>query len=233
MRNIHDFKKLSPQMQNILAPFAQIYFSQFGEDVILKQYLETGFLPSKGRFIDIGCYHPIMWSNTFYLYAYGWRGINIDANETMIELQNQIRSEDINICTGIALEAGEYTFYNIGLQAASTIIPEHKDKQLKRGAPLNGEKTIFCRPIMDVLREHITEEHRELYHYANIDLEGMDEIIVQQIDWTWIPVKLISVEIHALDLSKLAEHPIHMVLSEAGFQLEHFVKPTAFYARRS
>ena len=34
---------------------------------------------------------------------------------------------------------------------------------------------------MSVLKEHVTEEHRELYHYVNIDLEGMDEI-VQQID---------------------------------------------------
>ena len=86
---------------------------------------------------------------------------------------------------------------------------------------------------MDVLREHITSEHLELYHYVNIDLEGMDEIIVQQIDWTWIPAKLVSVEIHDLDLSRVTEHPIHKMLSEAGFHLEYFVKPTAFYARRS
>ena len=149
----------------------------------------------------------------------------------MIELQNQIRHEDINVCTGIAAEEGEYIFYNIGLQTANTIIPEHKDKQLKSYAPLNEQKTIFCRPIMDVLREHITEKHRELYHYVNI--EEVDVIIVQQIDWAWIPIKLVSVETHDLDLSRVTEHSIHKVLSKAGFKLEHFVKSTAFYARRA
>jgi hypothetical protein len=232
MQNLHDFKKLSPDIQKILNPFGQVYFSQFGEDVVIREYMKLGFLPIKGRFIDIGCYHPIMWSNTFLLYMYGWRGINIDANENMIKMQNQIRNEDLNICTGIAAEEGEHTFYSIGLQAASTIVPEHMEKQLQRGAPLNSEKTISCRPIMSVLKEHITEKDRESYSYVNIDLEGMDEIVVQQIDWEWLPVKLITVEIHDLQLSHVAEHPVHKVLSEAGFVLEHFIRPTAFYARR-
>lgn len=233
MRNINDFKKLSPHVQNILAPFGNIYFSQFGEDVILKHYLEINFLPKNGRFIDLGCYHPIMWSNTFFLYMYGWRGINIDANPKMIELQNQVRSEDINICTGIAEKEGDYTYYNIGLQAASTIVTDHKEKQLERGAPLNGETTISCKPIMTILRQYISDKERESYHYINIDLEGMDEIVIQQIDWEWLRVKLITVEIHDFILSQVTEHPIHNILTEAGFVLEHFIKPTAFYARHT
>ena len=173
-------------------PFSKVSFSQFGEDTIISEYVNKNFFSPNARFIDIGCYHPILWSNTINLYILGWRGINIDANQKLIELQKSFRPEDINICVGIAEKEGIQDFYNIGMQAASTIIPNHRDQQLKRGAQLNSQEKIHCKPIMSVLKEHIVEQDREKYQYLNIDLEGMDEIVVNQIDWKWVPIKLLT-----------------------------------------
>jgi hypothetical protein len=223
--------QLSNHEKKHLLPYSQVYFSQFGEDTVILEYINRGILPEKGRFIDIGCYHPILWSNTFALYMMGWRGINIDANEQCISMQKAIRPKDINICIGIAEQESSQTFYSIGMQAASTIVPSHKEKQLQRGAKLNGTKELQCRPIMSVLKENVSEEDRHQYLYMNIDLEGMDSIVVEQIDWDWLPIKLITVEVHDFDITQLNKSSVYNKLIQEGFKLEHFISPTAFFRR--
>ena len=46
----------------------------------------------------MGCYHPIKYSNTALLHNRGWQGINIDMNQTSIDLFNILRKKDKNIC---------------------------------------------------------------------------------------------------------------------------------------
>ena len=54
--------------------------SQFDEDLkILKFFKEKGF------YVDIGCYHPIRYSNTYRMFKLGWKGMNIDLNPLSIE----------------------------------------------------------------------------------------------------------------------------------------------------
>ena len=55
--------------------------------------------------MDLGAYHPMKYNNTYLLYKLGWRGINIDLNQTSIDMFNIVRKEDTNICTLISDEA--------------------------------------------------------------------------------------------------------------------------------
>ena len=73
--------------------FSKKTYSQFGEDIIIKKYFKN-FI---GKYVDIGCYHPIKYSNTALLYKKGWTGINIDLNKTTIDLFNFTRLRDKNI----------------------------------------------------------------------------------------------------------------------------------------
>ena len=57
------------------------YYSQWGEDLFIQKYFKDKI---KGFYLDIGCFHPIMYSNTFLLFNKGWSGINIDLNQTSI-----------------------------------------------------------------------------------------------------------------------------------------------------
>ncbi len=40
----------------------------------------------RGTFLDIGCYHPIMWNNTYALEEAGWTGLLFDIKEDWVEL---------------------------------------------------------------------------------------------------------------------------------------------------
>ena len=68
-------------------------YSQWGEDLVIEKYFKNKI----GKYVDIGCFHPIRHSNTCLLYNKGWRGTNIDLNPTSIELFNIVRREDKNI----------------------------------------------------------------------------------------------------------------------------------------
>ena len=48
-------------------------------------------------YVDVGANSPIINSNTMLFYLKGYRGINIDAQEEIIEDLNTFRSRDKNI----------------------------------------------------------------------------------------------------------------------------------------
>ena len=75
------------------------YYSQWGEDRYISEFFKN---KKKGFYFDIGCYHPIKYSNTCLLYKNGWSGVNIDANRTSIDLFNIARPKDNNICAAIS-----------------------------------------------------------------------------------------------------------------------------------
>ena len=46
------------------------FYSQFGEDKILKELILDNF--NNGFYVDVGCFHPKKHSNTYLLYKKGW-----------------------------------------------------------------------------------------------------------------------------------------------------------------
>ena len=59
------------------------FYSQTGEDAILAHLL---FDHDCGFYVDVGAFHPIQYSNTYYFYRRGWTGINIEPTPGQIDL---------------------------------------------------------------------------------------------------------------------------------------------------
>ena len=104
-------------------------YSQFQEDLFIDkffQYKSTGF------YVDIGCYHPVKYSNTALIYNKGWSGINIDLNQTSIDLFNIARKRDKNICAALSNknESAEFYFDHL-LSPVNTLNKEFSDLSYK------------------------------------------------------------------------------------------------------
>ena len=84
--------------------------SQFGEDKFILNKFEKNY---KGKFLDIGCYHPTKHNNTYLLYKNGWSGINIDLNPLTIELFDFARPNDKNLNIAISNEESVKKLYFI------------------------------------------------------------------------------------------------------------------------
>ena len=55
-------KKLKLFNKAFLTNFIKFHYSQFGEDIILREILKKEI--TNGFYVDVGCYHPKKFSNT-------------------------------------------------------------------------------------------------------------------------------------------------------------------------
>ena len=80
----------------------------FGEDVFVEKFFKKR---SKGVYVDVGCYHPLDGNNTYLLYKKGWHGMNIDLNETSIDLFNKARKNDVNLKIAVSNKYEKIKFF--------------------------------------------------------------------------------------------------------------------------
>lgn len=85
-------------------------YSQHGEDLVVSKLL-TESHPENLFYIDVGCNHPMVISNTFLLYSKGAKGICIDANKEFRYLYKLFRRRDIFLPIGIGSFSELAKFY--------------------------------------------------------------------------------------------------------------------------
>jgi FkbM family methyltransferase len=81
--------------------YAQISFSQFGEDMAVERWVER-LNPSVKIYVDVGCFHPIHFSNTLLLHKRGWKGVNIDFDSEKVALFQTYRPRDYNLVAAVS-----------------------------------------------------------------------------------------------------------------------------------
>ena len=141
-------KKLKLFRKAFFTDFIRFYYSQFGEDIILGEILKKG---SIGFYVDVGCYHPKKFSNTYMLYKKGWRGINIDMEEDKIQLFNMVRPHDLNILCPISDKEEEVTLYRFSKYGLGSSIDKKFASQT--ADHLYDEAIVKTRTLNKVLNE--------------------------------------------------------------------------------
>ncbi len=162
--------------------FNELY-SQFGEDGVAlsyfraKAYASSGHIDDIGRgfFVDVGCHHPVMLSNTWYFYQRGWRGINIDPTPGVKAEFDALRPEDLNLQLAIAGKAGQATFYSYGRAVANTL-----DRSQVDFSQNPEEITVETRTLQSVLDDH-RPPGTEI-DMLSVDVEGMDAEVLKSND---------------------------------------------------
>nr|MCR5178410.1 hypothetical protein [Lachnospiraceae bacterium] len=101
--------------------FAENVYSQDGEECYLKEKFNS---KKDGFYVDVGCFHPFRFNNTYWAYRRGWSGINIDPNEKCISLFNQLRSRDININCGVSDINGEMDYYRFSVEGINSFLAD-------------------------------------------------------------------------------------------------------------
>ena len=113
------------QLKNLIKP------SQINENLeFIKKYFEKKKL---GFYVDVGCFHPIRFSNTLFLYKKGWNGLNLDLSKKTIDLFNLSRPRDTNLNYGVGDKNCEMEFYyNKDTFQSNTLNVQFKDYFLKK-----------------------------------------------------------------------------------------------------
>ena len=163
-------------------------YSQFGEDLIINNFFKN-FV---GKYVDIGCYHPIKYNNTLLLYEKGWTGINIDLNQTSIDLFNVVRKNDLNILACLSDKEEEVVVYfDNKFSALNSIYTKNLDKfGIKDFKKIKVKTKIFSNLVKDN------------FDFLNIDCEGNDYKILKSINLIKYNPKLICIEVNSAEDKK-------------------------------
>ena len=165
--------------------------AQSGEDKYIIKLFDEDF---KGKFLDIGCYHPTRHNNTYELYKKGWSGINIDLNPLTIELFDFMRPKDVNINIGISDKDAEKELYFIDELDTQNTIDKNQLEFLKKHHNINQDQ-ITVKKIQTKNLETILNEY-EFYNidFMNLDIEGHELQVLKTLDFKKIKIKYLCIE---------------------------------------
>jgi FkbM family methyltransferase len=212
---------LSEICRKVLDRYSISSYSQTGEDRIIQAILgnEPGF------FIDVGCNHPQLCSNTFSLYNRGWKGINIDANANLIDQQKNLRLVDISVCAAISDKEQEVVFTEFVDPFVSSISQSHVE-EWRRHRAIKGTKIIKTVTLTAVLTEFKAPSRPDL---LCIDVEGHDYEVLTSLDLKRYRPRLIVIEMHGFELNNPNENKIFVSLISSGYKMIGFVIMNGYF----
>ena len=112
-------KLLNKIRERVKPPNLKTYYGQFGEDAAIQTYFinkswddnRSIDIKSDGFYVDIGAFSPILISNTYWFYEYGWSGINVEPFPSVINQFKLVRPRDINLSIAIGEKEGIQNLY--------------------------------------------------------------------------------------------------------------------------
>lgn len=173
-------KNLFSQTDSDVNKFQKISFSQSGEDLIVK-YIFDNLGISKPSYLDVGAHHPFYISNTALFYQNGSVGINIEPDPTLFEAFVKERKNDQNLNIGISNTEDVLDFYVISSPTLNTFSKEEADNYKNEGDyKIERVEKIKVKTLSNVLNEFCDGIFPQ---FLSIDAEGVDELIIKEIDF--------------------------------------------------
>lgn len=202
-------------------------FSQEGEDMILGRIFDR---QNSGFYVDIGAHHPQRFSNTYYFYLKGWKGINIDPLPGSMDEFNSLRPLDINLEIAIANSNEKLIYYQFNEPALNGF----SEKISKKRDSINGEyfvtekKEVQTYRLSEILEQYLPQSC--IIDFMTIDVEGLDLEVLQSNNWKKYRPKFVLVEdLTHFELDNLCESQVFIFMKEQGYTLCAKTKNTLFF----
>lgn len=215
LENSKIFRKLFILRKLYLTKTSFRHYSQFAEDVTVGRLFPKSF---KGFFVDVGCFHPKKYNNTYRLYKKGWRGINIDIDPIKIEGFNLVRPKDTNIATAVGNIDGEMEYYSNGFYSLTSSLDQtFAEKKFRNSKKEFVVKKTPCHKLTTLI-EQTDYKDREI-DFLSVDAEGYDIEVLKSLDFEKYKPKLIAVESHHQLFYKIQETDVYKFLTSLDYTL--------------
>ncbi|MAT57389.1 MAG: SAM-dependent methyltransferase [Ignavibacteriae bacterium] len=218
---INNIKK---SIKNNLRLYKNNSYSQEGEDLILHK-----IFPDKknGFYVDIGAHHPFRFSNTYYFYRKGWRGVNIDAAPGSMKLFNKYRSRDINIEAAISNKIETLTYYKFNDPALNTFDKDLAQTRIGNKYKIISEEKIAAIPLKEILSKQKIGD----IDFMSIDVEGLEMKVLESNDWNVYQPKILLVESIASDLVAIYNTELYKFINNMKYTLFAKTFNTLFFKK--
>lgn len=161
-------------------------YSSYGEDSILNgvikrlSWIMQKDLFQQNTYIDIGSFHPVKESNTYFLYKKGWFGTLVDPNSYFNALVHEIRPKDILYNCAVDIESGTKEFFMFGdMDSSNTLSSEFAErKRNSQHTAISWTAQVPAKTIDEIVRIHLDYFQRTPF-FMNIDIEGKDFDVIK------------------------------------------------------
>lgn len=196
-------------------------YSSYGEDALLNgvikrlSWIMQKDLFAQNTYIDIGSFHPIKESNTYFLYQKGWCGTLVDPNSYFNILVHELRPKDILYNCAVDIEAGTKEFYMFGdMDSSNTLSAEFAErKKNSQHTGISWTAQVPAKTIDEIVKIHLDYFQRTPF-FMNIDIEGKDFDVIKTYSHD-VRIPFIMLED---DSNKIFnESPIRMFMEGKGY----------------
>jgi len=201
-----------------LRPNADLYrrsSAQSGEDAILAYIcMVLGIEDSKCSYLDLGANHAIKYSNTYYFYQRGARGVLVEANPELIPELKLYRSGDVILNRCIAEKSDQsIDFYIISGDGLSTTDKNQAEAIVSYNPALYIEQVVRIQTIS--INEILDRYFDGAPVILNIDIEGGEMDILTSIDFKLYRPLAILIE--------MIPYRSHLVIEEKNQAIVQFM----------
>ena len=218
-------KKLLLFRQTFFKKINKNFYSQFGEDRILDEIIPKDFY--NGFYVDVGCFHPKKYSNTYMLFKRGWSGINIDMEEGKIDTFNIARPKDYNFLGAISDKVEKVKIYrNQKFGVSSTIDPGI----LKKDDII--DENFITTTTLDNVINNSPLKNKEI-DLLNIDTEGNDFKVLKSLNFNIYNPKVIIIETHLKKIEEIIKSEIYIYLTNKEYDLKSWNVYSLIFKKRS
>lgn len=204
---------VSEAVRSLVDPHRQACYGTAAEDVLTRWYLNAG---KPGFYVDVGCNHPIKASNTAVLYSYGWIGLVVDGNASLIEEFRRVRPRDTAVCALVSDRPQDVQFSIATDDAISTFDPD-------RAKGINGYTSSVVTMRTQTLQSIFERENvPKRFELLSIDVEGQDFQAISSFSLDEYRPRVIVAEILEFDIARAADFPTYRYLTKHGYSLKSF-----------
>lgn len=207
-------KKICLLIKEDLLKFANLSYSQEGEDMILARIFENKI---QGFYVDIGAHHPQRFSNTMIFYKRGWRGINIDAMPGSMAPFFAERPLDINLEAAVSDKSELLTFHIFKEPALNTFSESLAQEYITSNNEILYKKEIKTRPLESLLDEYLPPNQE--IDFLSIDVEGLDLEVLKSNNWTKYRPQIILFEYQGFEINSFLQSSFYKFIMDKGYQL--------------
>jgi hypothetical protein len=170
-------------------------YSQFGEDLIITSFFAV-LGRERGTYVDIGAFHPKWLSNTHLLAKRGWSGVVVDIDAEKVQLCTRVRKRCVGIVAAVAPKGSDAALPIYKFDRLWSEIDTLSETDALRYRETMGigfvEEKVDTVSVNDVLAKAVAAFGE--VHLLNIDVEGVDEQILGEIDFDTFPVDVVCFE---------------------------------------
>jgi FkbM family methyltransferase len=171
--------------------YQKISYSQTGEDILVDYIFKSRNILAP-TYIDIGAFHPYMFSNTAFFYERGSKGINIEPNPDGIKKFLKQRPNDINLNIGVGSTEGNLDYFCMNIATMNTFDEAGANELVQNhGFQIIEKRAVPVETLPAVIKKYAGNVFPD---FLSLDVEGLDMSILKQIDFTTNFPKVICVE---------------------------------------